>query len=179
MSRSLGSVLGGAVARFLGGSLRGVVSRVIHTPGPPAWCGVTQRHCEPRRLHADSSGLQWWLSHHPRRRCRWRLPRRSCRLQQWRWTAAARSSVPLVRRARRLRVRRGLPVLEPPHSGADADRRLPLLVGVGELSGPLGCAPTPTSSSCRSALCTASVCSTGATALFFVGSGLLAAVIVN
>jgi tripartite motif-containing protein 2/3 len=33
MSRSLGSVLGGSVTRFLGGSLRGVVSRVINTPG--------------------------------------------------------------------------------------------------------------------------------------------------
>jgi DNA-binding beta-propeller fold protein YncE len=32
MSRSLGSVLGGSVTRFLGGSLRGVVSRVIDTP---------------------------------------------------------------------------------------------------------------------------------------------------
>ncbi len=33
MSRSLGSVYGGSVTRFLGGSLRGVVSRVIFTPG--------------------------------------------------------------------------------------------------------------------------------------------------
>jgi hypothetical protein len=33
MPRSLGSVYGGAVTRFLGGSLRGVVSRVIDTPG--------------------------------------------------------------------------------------------------------------------------------------------------
>ncbi len=33
MSRSLGSVFGGAVTRFLGGSLRGVESRVISTPG--------------------------------------------------------------------------------------------------------------------------------------------------
>jgi DNA-binding beta-propeller fold protein YncE len=33
MSRSLGSVYGGSVTRFLGGSLRGVVSRVIDTPG--------------------------------------------------------------------------------------------------------------------------------------------------
>jgi sugar lactone lactonase YvrE len=32
MARSLGSVYGGAVTRFLGGSLRGVVSRVIDTP---------------------------------------------------------------------------------------------------------------------------------------------------
>jgi hypothetical protein len=33
MSRSLGSVYGGSVTRFLGGSLRGVVSRVIDMPG--------------------------------------------------------------------------------------------------------------------------------------------------
>jgi hypothetical protein len=33
MPRSLGSVYGGAVTRFLGGSLRGVESRVIGTPG--------------------------------------------------------------------------------------------------------------------------------------------------
>ncbi len=33
LPRSLGSVYGGAVARFLGGALRGVVSRVVHTPG--------------------------------------------------------------------------------------------------------------------------------------------------
>jgi tripartite motif-containing protein 2/3/tripartite motif-containing protein 71 len=32
MPRSLGSVYGGSVTRFLGGSLRGVVSRVIRTP---------------------------------------------------------------------------------------------------------------------------------------------------
>ncbi len=37
MPRSLGSVYGGAVTRFLGGSLRGVVSRVIPTPGVKAW----------------------------------------------------------------------------------------------------------------------------------------------
>jgi hypothetical protein len=33
MPRSLGSVYGGSVTRFVGGSLRGVVSRVIATPG--------------------------------------------------------------------------------------------------------------------------------------------------
>jgi hypothetical protein len=33
MPRSLGSVYGGSVTRFLGGSLRGVKSRVIATPG--------------------------------------------------------------------------------------------------------------------------------------------------
>jgi DNA-binding beta-propeller fold protein YncE len=38
MPRSLGSVYGGAVTRFLGGSLRGVVSRVIDTPGVFSFC---------------------------------------------------------------------------------------------------------------------------------------------
>ncbi len=38
MPRSLGSVYGGSVTRFLGGSLRGVVSRVIDTPGVKSYC---------------------------------------------------------------------------------------------------------------------------------------------
>jgi DNA-binding beta-propeller fold protein YncE len=37
MPRSLGSVHGGSVTRFLGGALRGVVSRVIDTPGVESW----------------------------------------------------------------------------------------------------------------------------------------------
>jgi DNA-binding beta-propeller fold protein YncE len=37
MSRSLGSVYGGSVTRFLGGALRGVVSRVINTRGVTSW----------------------------------------------------------------------------------------------------------------------------------------------
>ncbi len=37
LARSLGSVYGGVVTRFLGGGLRGVESRVIDTPG--VWCG--------------------------------------------------------------------------------------------------------------------------------------------
>jgi hypothetical protein len=37
MARSLGSVYGGAVTRFLGGSLRGGLSRVIHAPGVKSW----------------------------------------------------------------------------------------------------------------------------------------------
>jgi DNA-binding beta-propeller fold protein YncE len=37
MSRSLGSVYGGSVTRFLGGALRGVVSRVIATSGVASW----------------------------------------------------------------------------------------------------------------------------------------------
>ncbi len=39
MPRSLGSVFGGSVTRFLGGGLRGVVSRVIATPGLQPWSG--------------------------------------------------------------------------------------------------------------------------------------------
>jgi DNA-binding beta-propeller fold protein YncE len=38
MSRSLGSVYGGSVTRFLGGALRGVMSRVIHTGGVVSSC---------------------------------------------------------------------------------------------------------------------------------------------
>jgi DNA-binding beta-propeller fold protein YncE len=38
MPRSLGSVYGGAVTRFLGGSLRGVARRVIDTPGVASVC---------------------------------------------------------------------------------------------------------------------------------------------
>jgi DNA-binding beta-propeller fold protein YncE len=38
MPRSLGSVYGGSVTRFLGGALRGVVSRVIDTPGVVSSC---------------------------------------------------------------------------------------------------------------------------------------------
>jgi hypothetical protein len=38
MPRSLGSVYGGSITRFLGGSLRGVVSRVIDTPGVRSLC---------------------------------------------------------------------------------------------------------------------------------------------
>ncbi len=37
MPRSLGSVYGGAVTRFLGGSFRGVVSRSVATPGIVCW----------------------------------------------------------------------------------------------------------------------------------------------
>jgi DNA-binding beta-propeller fold protein YncE len=41
MPRSLGSVYGGSVTRFLGGSLRGAVSRVIDTPGvKSSRCGI-------------------------------------------------------------------------------------------------------------------------------------------
>jgi DNA-binding beta-propeller fold protein YncE len=38
MPRSLGSVYGGSVTRFLGGSLRGVVSHVVDTPGVKSGC---------------------------------------------------------------------------------------------------------------------------------------------
>jgi sugar lactone lactonase YvrE len=37
MPRSLGSVYGGSVTRFLGGGCRGVVSRVIDMPGVKSW----------------------------------------------------------------------------------------------------------------------------------------------
>jgi hypothetical protein len=37
MPRSLGSVYGGSVTRFLGGGCRGIVSRVIDMPGVKSW----------------------------------------------------------------------------------------------------------------------------------------------
>jgi DNA-binding beta-propeller fold protein YncE len=37
LPRSLGSVYGGSVTRFLGGGCRGIVSRVINTPGVKSW----------------------------------------------------------------------------------------------------------------------------------------------
>ncbi len=37
MPRSLGSVYGGSVTRFLGGGCRGVASRIIATPGVKSW----------------------------------------------------------------------------------------------------------------------------------------------
>jgi DNA-binding beta-propeller fold protein YncE len=40
MPRSLGSVYGGAVTRFLGGSVQGVVSRVIDSRGVGSLCGI-------------------------------------------------------------------------------------------------------------------------------------------
>ncbi len=59
MPRSLGSVYGGSVTRFLGGALRGVVSRVIDTGGV-----VSCR--ERRRLHAAGVGrCLEWLPCHP------------------------------------------------------------------------------------------------------------------
>ncbi len=55
MPRSLGSVSGGSVTRFLGGSLRGVVSRVINTPGVEPYCnGVAVSLDGSTLLVADS-----------------------------------------------------------------------------------------------------------------------------
>ncbi len=57
MPRSLGSVYGGSVTRFLGGSLRGVVSRVIDTPGVIVWsCSVAVSRDGTTLLVADSEG---------------------------------------------------------------------------------------------------------------------------
>jgi DNA-binding beta-propeller fold protein YncE len=57
MSRSLGSVYGGSVTRFLGGSLRGVASRVIATAGLTSWSnGVAVSRDGSTLLVSDYSG---------------------------------------------------------------------------------------------------------------------------
>ncbi len=50
MPRSLGSMYGGSVTRFLGGSFRGVVSRVIATPG-------VRSHCNGGAVSVDGTTL--------------------------------------------------------------------------------------------------------------------------
>jgi hypothetical protein len=61
MPRSLGSTYGGFVARFLGGSLRGVVGRVIDTPGVESFCnGVAVSRDGSTLLVSDS----WWCGSH-------------------------------------------------------------------------------------------------------------------
>ncbi len=56
MPRSLGSVYGGSVTRFLGGSLRGIVSRVINTPGVEPYCnGVAVSRDGSTLLVADGA----------------------------------------------------------------------------------------------------------------------------
>jgi hypothetical protein len=56
MPRSLGSVYGGSVTRFLGGGCRGVVSRVIDTPGVKSMNGVAVSRDGSTLLVSDSSG---------------------------------------------------------------------------------------------------------------------------
>jgi DNA-binding beta-propeller fold protein YncE len=57
LPRSLGSVHGGSVTRFLGGSLRGVVSRVIDTPGVRSYCnGVAVSRDGTTLLVSDGDG---------------------------------------------------------------------------------------------------------------------------
>jgi tripartite motif-containing protein 2/3/tripartite motif-containing protein 71 len=56
MPRSLGSVYSGSVTRFLGGGCRGVVSRVIATPGVKSWSnGVAVSRDGSTLLVADSA----------------------------------------------------------------------------------------------------------------------------
>jgi DNA-binding beta-propeller fold protein YncE len=58
MSRSLGSVYGGSVTRFLGGGFRGVVSRVIDTHGVESKCnGVAVRRDGCTLLVSDNNGF--------------------------------------------------------------------------------------------------------------------------
>jgi DNA-binding beta-propeller fold protein YncE len=57
MPRSLGSVYGGSVTRFLGGGCRGIVSRVIDTPGVKSWSnGVALSRDGSMLLVSDWSG---------------------------------------------------------------------------------------------------------------------------
>jgi DNA-binding beta-propeller fold protein YncE len=57
MPRSLGSVYGGSVTRFLGGGCRGVASRVIVTPGLKSWSnGVAVSRDGSTLLVSDYSG---------------------------------------------------------------------------------------------------------------------------
>jgi DNA-binding beta-propeller fold protein YncE len=57
MARSLGSVYGGSVTRFLGGSLRGVQSRVIAMPGVQSWSnGLAVSRDGATLLVSDSDG---------------------------------------------------------------------------------------------------------------------------
>jgi DNA-binding beta-propeller fold protein YncE len=56
MPRSLGSVYGGSITRYLGGGLRGVVSRVIDTPRVKSYCnGVAVSRDGSTLLVADSA----------------------------------------------------------------------------------------------------------------------------
>jgi DNA-binding beta-propeller fold protein YncE len=57
MPRSLGSVYGGSVTRFLGGSLRGMASRIIDTPGVASWSnGIALSVDGATLLVSDSEG---------------------------------------------------------------------------------------------------------------------------
>jgi hypothetical protein len=56
MPRSLGSVYGGSVTRFLGGGLRGIVSRVIDTPGVKCYNGIAVSRDGCTLLVADTMG---------------------------------------------------------------------------------------------------------------------------
>jgi DNA-binding beta-propeller fold protein YncE len=57
MPRSLGSVYGGSVTRFLGGGYRGVASRVIDTPGVQSWSnGVAVSRDGSMLLVSDYAG---------------------------------------------------------------------------------------------------------------------------
>jgi DNA-binding beta-propeller fold protein YncE len=57
MPRSLGSVYGGSVTRFLGGGLRGVVSRVIATRGVQSYCnGIAVSRDGSTLLVSDCDG---------------------------------------------------------------------------------------------------------------------------
>jgi hypothetical protein len=56
MPRSLGSVYGGSVTRFLGSHFRGVVSHVFDTPAVSSWGGIGVHPCSGTVLLPDTSG---------------------------------------------------------------------------------------------------------------------------
>jgi hypothetical protein len=173
MSRSLGSVYGGCVTRFLGGSLRGVVSRVIHTPVVASFCnGIALTVDGCTLLVADGT----WRSHaiyaissRPRSRARviggeGKGPLQFKGLRQ---VCVAPDGFVFVADGSNNRVQ----VLTP---------RLCFhcFIGDGRLN-LLACAPTRTSSSCRRCMGTASLCFAVVTARFFVASGRTAAATVS
>jgi DNA-binding beta-propeller fold protein YncE len=56
MARSLGSVYGGAVARFLGSGCRGIKSHAIATPGVESWCNGVAVSRDGRTLLVSDYG---------------------------------------------------------------------------------------------------------------------------
>jgi sugar lactone lactonase YvrE len=57
MPRSLGTIYGGAVTRFLGGALRGVVSRVIDARGVVTWSNGIAVSVDGGTLLVSDGGL--------------------------------------------------------------------------------------------------------------------------
>jgi hypothetical protein len=171
MSWSLGSVYGGSVTRFLGGSLRGVASRVIATPRVMSSLhGVAVSRDGCTLLVSDFFGGSHAIHEYDvvdgsRRR-----------------VVGSKGDGPLQCRAPcQVCIAPDDFVYVADYSNDRVQVLTPTLdfrgfVGVGQLRCPSVCVPTPTSLSCRRQPPIASACSTGVTALFFVSSGPSAAV---